>query len=77
MAKNRRTKDENETVTVDYRKPVPDWVRAAIDEHMGNDIEDAKHAGALGFMARALVMATMPYKDPKTDAFTRKTANSC
>ncbi|WP_293650081.1 replication protein RepA [Thiolapillus sp.] len=72
MAKNRRTKDENETVTVDYRKPVPDWVRAAIDEYMGNDIEDAKHAGALGFMARALVMATMPYKDPKTDAFTRK-----
>lgn len=72
MAKNKRTKDENETVTVDYRKPVPDWVRAAIDEHMGNDIEDAKQAGALGFMARALVMATMPYKDPKTDAFTRK-----
>ena len=35
MAKNRRTKDENETATVDYRKPVPNWVRAAIDEHMG------------------------------------------
>lgn len=72
MAKNRRRKTENEIATVDYRKPVPDWVRAAIDEHMGNDIEDAKYAGALGYMTRALVMATMPYKDPKTDVFTRK-----
>lgn len=69
---NKRTKDENEMVTVDYHKPVPDWVRAAINEQMGNDIEDAQHAGALGYMARALVMATMPYKDPKTDAFVRK-----
>ena len=46
MAKNRRTKDENETATVDYRKPVPDWVRAAINEHMGNDIEEANQLAA-------------------------------
>ncbi len=68
---NKRNMTTEEQATIDYRRAVPDWVRNAIDEHMGQDLEDAKHAGALGFMARALVMATMPYKDPKTDAFTR------
>jgi len=70
MASKQKTNPN--AVTVDYRKSVPKWVKDAIEEHLGHDIEDAKHAGALGFMARALVMATMPYKDPKTDAFTRK-----
>ena len=57
---------------IDYRNgPVPDWVERAIDEHLAIEREDAKSAGSLGFMARALVIACMPYKDPKMDAFTR------
>lgn len=57
----------------DFRstKPIPESMRAAISAHLAIEEEDAKSAGALGFMARALVIATMPYKDPKTDAFTR------
>lgn len=61
------------TLTLDYRSSqvMPTWVREVIDAHLAIEAEDAKSAGALGFMARALVIATMPYKDPKTDAFTR------
>jgi len=60
-------------LTLDYRsgQAMPAWVREVIDAHLAIEAEDAKSAGALGFMARALVIATMPYKDPKTDAFTR------
>lgn len=67
-----KSQKKNAITTVDYGKRIPDWVRDAINEHIGQDIEDAKQAGALGFMARALVMATMPYKDPKSDSFVRK-----
>jgi hypothetical protein len=60
-------------LTIDFRSglAIPDWVREVIDTAMACESEDAKSAGALGFMARALVIATMPYKDPKVDAFTR------
>lgn len=59
---------------VDYRSEnaLPAWVREVIETHLAIEAEDAKSAGALGYMSRALVIATMPYKDPKTDAFTRK-----
>ena len=50
---------------------VPEWVRRAIDEQMAIEQEDARSAGSLGYMTRALVLATMPYKDPKADAFSR------
>lgn len=33
--------------------------------------QEAKEAGALGFMARAMVQATMPHRDPKTNEFER------
>ncbi len=57
---------------VDYRTGnMPEWVREVIDAHLAIDREDARKAGQLGFMSRALVIATMPYKDPKTDAFMR------
>jgi len=64
---------DRENLSLDYRsdKPLPDWVREVIDTALAIEVEDAKSAGALGFMARALVIATMPYKDPKTDAFVR------
>ena len=61
-------------VTVDYRigSQVPKWIREVIDESFAIEAEDAKKAGALGFMARALVNATLPYKDPKSPIFERR-----
>jgi hypothetical protein len=60
-------------LTIDYRsgQALPEWIRHVIEAQMAIEDEDAKSAGALGFMARALVIATMPYKDPKADAFVR------
>ncbi|SOD42754.1 replication protein RepA [Nitrosovibrio sp. Nv4] len=71
---NTRKSTKPETpVEIDYRKgTVPGWVREAIETHFAIEAEDAKSAGALGFMARALVIATMPYKDPKADVFKRE-----
>lgn len=64
------------TAVFDFKKPqkgqLPGWVSEVIDAHLAIEAEDAKKAGALGFMTRALVLATMPYKDPKVDAFTRQ-----
>lgn len=34
--------------------------------------QEAVESGDLGFLARALVMATLPHSDPKTDRFERK-----
>lgn len=70
------TEDKRSTKTrqldLDYRGgAVPDWVKEVIETHLAIEAEDAKSAGALGFMARALVTATMPYKDPKADVFRR------
>lgn len=64
---------ESNQVEIDYQsyKPVPDYVHEAISEHLAIELEDAKTAGALGYMTRALVMASLPYKDPKSDTFTR------
>lgn len=63
----------NRPVDVDYRADtMPAWVREVIEAHLAIETEDAKSAGALGFMARALVIATMPYKDPKADVFKRE-----
>lgn len=59
-------------LTIDYRTgTMPEWVREVIDAHLAIEREDARKAGQLGFMSRALVIATMPYKDPKSDAFMR------
>lgn len=66
---------ENETnLVVDYRsgKAVPSWVKELIDTQLAIEAEDAKTAGTISFMSRALVLATMPYKDPKSDVFTRR-----
>ena len=65
---------KSELVEIDYRskKPLPDWVREAIESSLAIEAEDAKSAGALGFMARAMVQATMPYKDPKRDVYMRR-----
>lgn len=66
-----------QNLVLDYKsgQPIPSWVRELIDAHLAIEAEDAKRAGALRFMARALVIATMPYKDPKKDAFVRSNGN--
>lgn len=56
-------------------QPLPESFRDAIDAHLAIEQEDAKSAGSLGYMARAFVTATMPYKDPKADSFTRINGN--
>jgi hypothetical protein len=55
-----------------YGDNLPSWAREVIETHLAIEQEGAKKAGALGYMARALVLATMPYKDPKTDVFQRQ-----
>lgn len=42
-----------------------------ITEALAIEHQEAKEAGALGFMARALVQATMPHKEAKGTQFTR------
>lgn len=60
-------------VAVDYRRDeVPGWVREVIETGLAIEQEDARSAGSLGFMTRALVSATMPYKDPKAKVFERR-----
>lgn len=58
---------------VDYQADtVPEWIREVIDTALAIEQEDARSAGSLGFMTRALVSASMPYKDPKTKVFERR-----
>lgn len=61
------------TVAIDYKRDeVPAWVREVIETGLAIEQEDARSAGSLGFMTRALVSATMPYKDPKAKVFERR-----
>lgn len=72
-AKPTTTRRNNKPESVDFSsRPVPAWVQEVIEAHLAIEAEDAKSAKQLGFMARALVIATMPYKDPKADVFKRK-----
>lgn len=60
-------------IAVDYKRDeVPAWVREVIETGLAIEQEDARSAGSLGFMTRALVSATMPYKDPKAKVFERR-----
>ena len=57
---------------VDYeRDQMPEWIREVIDTSLAIESEDARSAGSLGFMTRALVSASMPYKDPKAMVYVR------
>lgn len=68
-----RKQQSQQSLEVDFaNKPVPDWIKEVIEAHLAIEAEDARSAGSVGFIARALVLATMPYKDPKTDVFKRK-----
>lgn len=71
---SKKSKDQSpKDLILDYRAPLnmPAWARRALEAQLAIDAEDAKSAGQLGFMARALVLASMPYKDPKLDVFKR------
>ena len=63
-----------ELISFDYQGvgETPQWGRELIEAQLAIDAEDAAQAGQLGFMARAMVIATMPHKDPKVQTFYRK-----
>lgn len=65
-------KPTQEVIDFSSDRPVPSWVQEVIETHLAIEAEDVLQAKSLGFMTRALVIATMPYKDPKTDVFKRK-----
>lgn len=46
-----------------------------ITEALAIEARDAKEAGALGYMARSLVQATMPHKKTEANEFTRRNGN--
>src|SRR6185312_5787502 len=72
-SKKSATTPTNDVAAIDYRGgAVPAWVKEIIETHLAIESEDARSAGELGYMARALVLATMPYKDPKSDVFRRE-----
>lgn len=67
------TRKNSAPIEFDYRTgEPPSWAKNLIAEHLAMDEEDAKSAGTISYMARALIIATMPYKDPKDDVFMRK-----
>ena len=45
--------------------------RPFLERALAIDTQAPPPAGALGFMARALIQATLPHSDPKTNEFTR------
>ena len=49
----------------------PRRLSSLISQALSFDDADAYAAGEVGFMARALVQATMPHSDPKTNEFVR------
>lgn len=62
----------NSKITFDYSKEqLPQWIKEAIATHLAIEQESAQKAGALGFMSRQLILASLPYKNPKMDVFTR------
>ena len=46
-------------------------INKLISEALAIEAQDAKEAGALGYMARALALATMPHSKPEDTEFTR------
>ena len=48
-------------------------VRHLIDEAVELEIEQARSAGATGYIAHFLAQATLPHTDPKTNHFKRGT----
>jgi hypothetical protein len=51
--------------------PIPQRVQDMINAHLAIEEEDAKASGNLGFMARALVMATLPHRSREEPLYRR------
>ena len=71
-ATNKPSVDSADITDYDFASTLPNRVRDEIEVSLAIENEDARNAGKLGFMARALVQATMPYKDPKSNFFERR-----
>jgi len=54
------------------KSPKPETVNKLISEALAIEAQEAKEANALGFMARALVQATLPHRAVKGSEFTRR-----
>jgi hypothetical protein len=54
------------------KSPKPETVNKLISEALAIEAQEAKEANALGFMARAMVQATLPHKAVKGNEFTRR-----
>lgn len=69
-----RTRVQARPLEFDYgsSEQLPAYVQEIIQAQLAIEAEDARRAGSLGFMARAMVLATMPYRDPKTDVYKRQ-----
>jgi len=53
----------------------PDTVDALITQALAIEDEEARNAGALGFMARAMVQATLPHRKVEGNEFERRNGN--
>ena len=53
----------------------PENIQSLIDEALAIEIEEAKEAGKLGYMARVFVQATMPHSKQQGFVFTRQNGN--
>lgn len=57
----------------DYRyEDLPERVKDLIEAHLAIEAQDAKAAGNIGFMARALAIATLPHRRVDDDRFVRR-----
>jgi hypothetical protein len=56
----------------DKQSNLPPKIQELIEKAYLLDIEDARIAGRLGFIARALVQATMPHSKPEDNEFERR-----
>ncbi|MCB1054553.1 MAG: pirin [Acidobacteria bacterium] len=67
-AGSRDRASQNHSTSVEQR---PRRLGSLISQALSFDDADAYAAGEVGFLARALVQATMPHSDPKTNEFVR------
>lgn len=69
----RTAKEKPIRAVFDYRNgKIPERVRDLIEAHLAIEREDAKSAGTLGFMTRALAIATLPHRRQDEYRFVRK-----
>jgi hypothetical protein len=54
---------------------IPKSIENLLADAVAIEEEEAREAGMIGYMARAMVQATMPYRDPKTVHFQRVNGN--